>query len=94
MPAQVEEVPLAVAPVVKAKLLGVPTVRAVGLTQLSLAGGQVLGVQVPPEELPQWKAFVAGLPYPHWDETDNPAYRLFLGPQVSPLPLSPDLVRA
>lgn len=57
-------------------------------------GRIVVGVQVPREELPQWKAFLASLPYPHWDETDNPAYRLFLGPQVDPLPLRADLVRA
>jgi len=57
-------------------------------------GRIVVGVQVPPQELDQWQAFVASLPYPHWNETSNPAYRLFLGPQAGPLPQGPELVRA
>jgi len=42
-------------------------------------GRIVVGVQVPPEEMEEWHAFLASLPYRHWQETDNPAYRLFLG---------------
>jgi threonine dehydratase len=42
-------------------------------------GRIVVGVQVPPEEMADWDGFLASLPYQHWQETDNPAYRLFLG---------------
>jgi threonine dehydratase len=42
-------------------------------------GRIVVGVQVPPEEMEEWHAFLGSLPYRHWQETDNPAYRLFLG---------------
>ena len=49
-------------------------------------GRIVVGVQVPREERPAWQAFLSGLGYRHWDETDNPAYRLFLGPSAAPLP--------
>ena len=42
-------------------------------------GRIVVGVQVPPEEMADWHDFLASLPYRHWQETDNPAYRLFLG---------------
>jgi threonine dehydratase len=42
-------------------------------------GRIVVGVQVPPEEMAEWHDFLASLPYRHWQETDNPAYRLFLG---------------
>lgn len=42
-------------------------------------GRIVVGVQVPPAEWPEWHAFLASLPYRYWQETDNPAYRLFLG---------------
>ncbi len=42
--------------------------------------GRVLaGIQVPPEEKPAFQAFLDGLGYPCWDESRNPAYRLFLG---------------
>ncbi|HEX7748622.1 MAG TPA: threonine ammonia-lyase, biosynthetic [Bordetella sp.] len=41
--------------------------------------GQILvGIQVPAGEKKQFKNFVAELGYPHWNETDNPAYKLFL----------------
>ena len=41
--------------------------------------GRVLaGVQVPAGERAQFEAHLARLGYPHVDETDNPAYRLFL----------------
>ena len=42
-------------------------------------GRIVVGVQVPDSELEEWRQFLAELPYQHWEETDNPAYRLFLG---------------
>jgi threonine dehydratase len=54
-------------------------------------GRIVVGVQVPEGELEQWQAFLAKLPYQHWEETHNPAYRLFLGPAAR-LPASPGLV--
>jgi threonine dehydratase len=41
--------------------------------------GRVLtGIQVPPEERPQFCQFLKELGYEHWDETDNPAYQSFL----------------
>jgi threonine dehydratase len=41
--------------------------------------GQILvGIQVPPKEQAALKHFLATLGYPHWDESKNPAYRLFL----------------
>ncbi|MEB3327354.1 MAG: threonine ammonia-lyase, biosynthetic [Synechococcus sp.] len=48
-------------------------------------GRIVVGVQVPRLERHQWQEFLNGLGYQHWDETANPAYRLFLGPGTSPL---------
>jgi threonine dehydratase len=39
----------------------------------------LVGLQVPKGERRQFKAFLAELGYRHWEETDNPAYRLFLG---------------
>ncbi len=42
--------------------------------------GRVLaGVQVPPAERAEFASHLAALGYAHWEETDNPAYRLFLG---------------
>jgi threonine dehydratase len=46
-------------------------------------GRIVVGVQVPPEEMAEWHRFLSSLPYRHWQETDNPAYRLFLGESAS-----------
>ncbi|WP_439817835.1 threonine ammonia-lyase, biosynthetic [Zavarzinia sp. CC-PAN008] len=41
--------------------------------------GRVLaGIQVPHADRPLFQAVLAGLGYPCWDETANPAYRLFL----------------
>lgn len=41
--------------------------------------GRVLaGVQVPPAEREEFEQHLTQLGYAHWDETDNPAYRLFL----------------
>ncbi len=42
-------------------------------------GRVLVGMQVPPDELTEFNDFLSKLGYPHWDETDNPAYRLFLG---------------
>lgn len=42
-------------------------------------GRVLVGMQVPPDELSAFYDFLSKLGYPHWDETDNPAYRLFLG---------------
>ena len=41
-------------------------------------GRILIGIQVPPSDKKLFKTFVADLGYPHWNETDNPAYRLFL----------------
>jgi threonine dehydratase len=57
-------------------------------------GRIVVGVQVPPGEMDDWRAYLAELPYRHWEETHNPAYRLFLGEQSRPLPPLGDLVSA
>ena len=41
--------------------------------------GQILvGMQVPPAEMGEFKKFLKNLGYPHWNETGNPAYKLFL----------------
>ncbi|MEI6615084.1 MAG: threonine ammonia-lyase, biosynthetic [Cyanobium sp. ELA507] len=55
-------------------------------------GRIVVGVQVPPADRDAWQAFVAELPYPHWDETANPAYQVFLGRQSMALPARDGLV--
>ncbi len=41
-------------------------------------GRIVVGMQVPPEDMPQWSLFLTSLGYRYWDESDNPAYKLFL----------------
>jgi threonine dehydratase len=41
---------------------------------------------VPVPELAEWQAFLIELPYQHWEETNNPAYRLFLGEGRQSLP--------
>jgi threonine dehydratase len=38
----------------------------------------LVGLQVPRSERRAFSAFLEELGYRHWDETDNPAYRLFL----------------
>jgi threonine dehydratase len=43
------------------------------------SGRIVVGMQVPPDERGQWQDFLEGLGYPYWDESQNPAYKLFLG---------------
>ncbi len=41
--------------------------------------GQILvGIQVPTGQKTRFKAFLNEIGYPHWNETDNAAYRLFL----------------
>ncbi len=42
-------------------------------------GRIVVGMQVPPHEMEQWQAFLDSLGYRYWDESQNPAYKLFLG---------------
>lgn len=42
-------------------------------------GRVLVGMQVPPNELSEFNDFLSKLGYPYWDETENPAYKLFLG---------------
>jgi threonine dehydratase len=42
-------------------------------------GRIVVGIQVPPDETDEWRAFLDTLGYRYWDESQNPAYKLFLG---------------
>ena len=42
-------------------------------------GRILVGMQVPPDEMDEWQSFLDTLGYPYWDESDNPAYKLFLG---------------
>jgi threonine dehydratase len=42
-------------------------------------GRVLVGMQVPPGEKGEFKKFLKNLGYAHWDETENPAYKLFLG---------------
>lgn len=41
-------------------------------------GRIVVGMQVPPQEMAEWQAFLDTLGYHYWDENNNPAYKLFL----------------
>jgi len=41
-------------------------------------GRILIGIQVPPGDKKQFREFVAELGYPNWNETENPAYKLFL----------------
>jgi len=41
-------------------------------------GRVLVGMQVPKKEMPQFRGFLKKLGYPNFDETRNPAYRLFL----------------
>ena len=43
-------------------------------------GRIVVGVLVKPDELQDWQAVLRELGYASWEETSNPAYRIFLGP--------------
>jgi threonine dehydratase len=42
-------------------------------------GRIVMGMQVPPFEMEEWQAFLETLGDRYWDESQNPAYKLFLG---------------
>lgn len=42
-------------------------------------GRIVVGMQVPPHEMEEWQRFLDALGYRYWDESQNPAYHLFLG---------------
>ena len=42
-------------------------------------GRVLVGMQVPPKEKGAFKEFLKNLGYRHWEETHNPAYKLFLG---------------
>ena len=42
-------------------------------------GRVLVGMQVPPGEMSEFRAFLKNLGYAHWDESANPAYKLFLG---------------
>lgn len=42
-------------------------------------GRIVVGIQVPPDEMTEWQGFLDSLNYQYWDESNNPAYQLFLG---------------
>ncbi len=42
-------------------------------------GRIVVGMQVPRHEMEEWQAFLDTLGYRYWDESQNPAYQLFLG---------------
>ncbi len=42
-------------------------------------GRVLVGMQVPPNEQAEFAEFLQNLGYPYWDETENPAYKLFLG---------------
>ncbi|NEP43157.1 MAG: threonine ammonia-lyase, biosynthetic, partial [Okeania sp. SIO2H7] len=41
-------------------------------------GRIVVGMQVPPDEMAEWQSFVHNFGYRYWDESQNPAYKLFL----------------
>ncbi|NHC60817.1 threonine ammonia-lyase, biosynthetic [Paenalcaligenes suwonensis] len=41
-------------------------------------GRILVGLQVPPEDKNAFKEFVNALGYPHWRETNNPVYKMFL----------------
>lgn len=41
-------------------------------------GRVLVGIQVPPTGMGEFKLFLKNLGYPHWNETSNPAYKLFL----------------
>ena len=39
----------------------------------------MIGVLVKDSEIPDWNEFVQKIGYKSWEESDNPAYKLFLG---------------
>jgi threonine dehydratase len=42
-------------------------------------GRVLVGIQVPPATRPAFEAHLNAIGFPFWEETDNPAYKLFLG---------------
>ncbi|HTZ00300.1 MAG TPA: hypothetical protein VMB75_10710, partial [Rhodocyclaceae bacterium] len=42
-------------------------------------GRVLVGMQVPAKEKKEFRLFLRTLGYRHWDESKNPAYRVFLG---------------
>jgi threonine dehydratase len=42
-------------------------------------GRILIGLQVPPDEMGEFTAFLTKLGYRYWDESANPVYKLFLG---------------
>ena len=42
-------------------------------------GRVLMGIQVPPEQKLKFREVLTRLDYPFWEETENPAYRLFAG---------------
>ncbi|MDO8311037.1 MAG: threonine ammonia-lyase, biosynthetic, partial [Sideroxyarcus sp.] len=42
-------------------------------------GRVLVGMQVPPKEMKEFRSFLKNLGYRYWDESKNPAYQLFLG---------------
>ena len=42
-------------------------------------GRVLVGMQVPADDMGQFREFLKNLGYTHWDESANPAYQLFLG---------------
>jgi threonine dehydratase len=42
-------------------------------------GRILVGLQVPRDEMDEFRQFLASLGYRHWDESANPVYKLFLG---------------
>jgi len=42
-------------------------------------GRVLVGMEVPPKEMKDFRVFLKSLGYRYWDESKNPAYRLFLG---------------
>jgi threonine dehydratase len=42
-------------------------------------GRIAIGIQVPPNEMVEWQAFLDTIGYRYWDESQNPVYQLFLG---------------
>tara|TARA_Y100001968_G_scaffold243891_1_gene227797 strand:- start:342 stop:659 length:318 start_codon:yes stop_codon:yes gene_type:complete len=46
-------------------------------------GRIVIGVLVKESEIESWNEFVQKVGYKYWNETDNPAYKLFLGAEFN-----------
>ena len=42
-------------------------------------GRVLVGMQVPRSEMQSFRQFLNTLGYEHWDESDSPVYKLFLG---------------